>query len=559
MIENLPDNIEFIQLSRMNFGNIEANDDILLFDSICKTTSMLEFLNGTKSIVLGEKGTGKTALFRLLKEDKIKFDQTNGFKNLIIPIEDNFEYKNIKAKLAAIIGVNGGDEHFKYQIIWELYLYKKIVDKIKIIELPLTENLKNSIKLCNDLLNSSTIDTFIKSKKTFGVKLYDASTTILPDFYFSTEPVLSKENTKEDAIDKLEVDLDLFKKEVNEILKENNYKLIILIDRLDEFISKSVLETQIEMLEALVATEREFGRYSNIDLKIFLRDDLFKQLKFEGIGFDKVITKKIDLIWTPEKIREFIAKRLRTNYINIFNLSTFKIFLNNESLEIDTSVDTIDYVKPIFYVRWYRIILKKINKKHYEQKFPRKVNLNDNISKEIILTFFPRYVDCHNAEGRITEIDIFDFFGTMFNLGTGNTIPRLILIFLDKLMSIAKNYYQNNFDKLPISATPEGCFEIFKKGFFEKAYDEFKSEIYINYAKLNPEFEQTIMLFKEKIGNKYSLKPRELKNMLGFKNDDEIIHFCNYLLHIGMLHRTNNTNIITDMKFELPLMFRNVK
>jgi ABC-type molybdenum transport system ATPase subunit/photorepair protein PhrA len=78
MIENLPKEITSKNLHSFNFGNIEANNDELLFESVCKTSSIIDFLTGKKNIVLGEKGTGKTALFRLLKEEKLRFKNNHG-------------------------------------------------------------------------------------------------------------------------------------------------------------------------------------------------------------------------------------------------------------------------------------------------------------------------------------------------------------------------------------------------------------------------------------------------------------------------------------------------
>jgi DNA polymerase III delta prime subunit len=559
MIENLPKEITLIELQRFNFGNIEANDDQLLFDSVCKTAAITEFLNNEKNIVLGEKGTGKTALFRLLKEDKLKFSQNGECKNIIIPIEDNFQYKNIKEKILQQITSNNSDSSFCYQVVWELFLFQKVLTKIEKSDLPLSPTLRKALELCNKFFNRSQFQDSLGTKRTFGIKLYDTPSFILPDLYFTSEPIATENNTKTDSFEKLEIDLDLYKNEINQTLIQNGYKVIIVIDRLDEFVSKALQATQLEMLEALIAVEREYGRLSNLELKFFLRDDLFKQLSFEGIGYDKVISKKIDLKWTPEKIREFIAKRIYANYRNIFKLSTLYLSVDHETLEIDTSIDTDNYVRPHIFVRGYRRLLKWINPKHYAQKFPRQVNLNDSLNKQIILSIFPRYVDYKTEDGKIIEMDIFDYFSENFNLGTGNSIPRLLLIFLDKVFSVAKNYYSENSDQAPIKQTEHQCFEIFKNGFFDKAYTEFKHDIYINFAKLNPEFERTIMLFKEKIGNRYSFRAKELKGLLNIKDDLQIFHFCEYLLHIGFLQRTNTSTSIEEMKFEIPTIFRNIR
>lgn len=561
MIINLPKKITLQDLQKFDFGNIEANNDDLLFDSICKTSSIIEFQNGKKNIVLGEKGTGKTALFRLLKEQKLSFNQKHGYNNVIIPIEDNFQYKNIKGKVLRLIQTDIEEVDFKYQIVWELFLFYRCLEKLKSLNQELPSSLKDAIKLTENIFSKNGIDDFLKSKKTIGIKLYDTPTNILPDFYLSSEPLAEKldTNLKERSVEKLEIDIDFYKSELNQFLIQQNLNFIVLIDRLDEFVSRNSIEIQINMLEALISVEREYSNYSNIELKVFLRDDLFKQLSFDGIGYDKVISKKVDLNWEANKIIEFIAKRLCNNFKNVFKLEHIKFSIANESLELDTSIDTENFVKPKIYVRLYRKIMKKLKPRQYALKHPRKINLNDNLNKEIILSIFPKHVGYVNGDGKIQEIEIFDFFSQKFNLGTGNTIPRLILIFLQKLMTITRNYYMDNIDQMPINQSDNKCFEIIKKGFFVDAYKEFREEIYLNFSKLNPEFEQKILLLRERIGNRYSFSAKDLKGLLDFKEDPELFHFCNYLLHIGLLKRTNKTTTIENMKFILPEMFRNLK
>ncbi|WP_298368663.1 hypothetical protein [uncultured Lutibacter sp.] len=557
MIENLPKEITLENLYKFNFGDIEANNDELLFHSVCKTSSIIDFLTGKKNIVLGEKGTGKTALFRLLKEEKLKFQNHHGYKNLIIPIDDNFQYKNLKGKILKLIQTESDEDVFKYQIVWELFLFFKMTQRLEKLDIPLTQPIKESIKLTKSIFGKNELDTFLKTKKTFGIKLYDTATSIMPDVYFTTEPVIQEENIKEKFTDKLEIDLDYYKQEINTFLIDNNLNIVILIDRLDEFVSRSCINTQKELLEALIAVEREYRNYSNIELKLFLRDDLFHQLSFDGIGYDKVISKKIDLKWTPENIREFIAKRIIYNIKNIFNLEHIMISVAQENIEIDTSLETDNYIKPAFYVRCYRMAMRKINKAHYEQKFPRKVNLDDNLNKQIIQTFLPKHVSFKNGNGQIEKIEIFDYFSGNFNLGTGNSIPRMVLIFLDKIFNVISDYYLKNRDELPVKKSDTHCFELVKEGFFLKAYESFKQDIYINFSKLNTDFESEILLFKEKMGNRYTFRAKELKNFLSIKDDLELIHFCNYMTHIGIFKRVNSSTSINNMKFELPIMFRN--
>jgi len=560
MILNLPKEISFLDLQKFNFGDVEANNDDLLIDSVCRTNAIIEFLRGKKNIVLGEKGTGKTAIFRLLREGKLSFNAKNGFTNLLIPIADNFQYKNIKDKVLKLVSTETQDESFKYQVVWELFIFFKIIQKVQSTNLQLTSILKEAKNLLDNIFSSNGLESFLKNKQTLGIKLYDTPTSILPDFYFISEPIVQAKEIKESSVGKLEIDLDKYKTEINKFLIQNELNVIILIDRLDEFVSQSIVEIQLKLLQALISVEREYETLSNIEIKFFLRDDLFKQLSFENIGgYDKVISKKIDLSWSAENIREFIAKRIYSNYKQVFNISSLKVVVDTKSLEIDTSLDNQQKRKLSLWNRIKKHFLKKFNPIEYEQKFPRKTNLDDDINKQLIATLFPDHVCFKNEEGKVETISLSEFFANNFNLGTKNSIPRLILLFLEKLISVTTDYYLRNSDQVPIKQNEKNRFELINEGFFEQAYTTFKKEIFTNFSKLNPDFERKMGLFKEKIGNRYSFRAKELKSLLGFIDDDELYHFCNYMLHIGVFERTNSSTTIENMKFELPLIFRNIK
>lgn len=232
MIINLPEKITLEDLQKFEFGNIEANDDDLLFDSVCKTASIIEFQNGKKNIVLGEKGTGKTAIFRLLKEKKIAFKDNHGYKNIIISIDDNFQYKNIKGKVLKLIQTDVEEIDFKYQVVWELFLFYRCLEKLKSLNISLPSSLIDAIRLTSNIFSKNGIDDFLKSKKTIGIKLYDTATNILPDLYFTSEPISESldVNLKEKSVEKLEIDIDFYKSELNQFLIEQNLNFVVLID-----------------------------------------------------------------------------------------------------------------------------------------------------------------------------------------------------------------------------------------------------------------------------------------------------------------------------------------
>lgn len=80
MISNLPSNVAIEKFQCFDFGSAEASEDELLEECPCVIKPIREFLSGKKDIVIGERGSGKSALFRLLAKEAI-FLTTNKTKN----------------------------------------------------------------------------------------------------------------------------------------------------------------------------------------------------------------------------------------------------------------------------------------------------------------------------------------------------------------------------------------------------------------------------------------------------------------------------------------------
>jgi hypothetical protein len=55
----------------------------------------------------------------------------------------------------------------------------------------------------------------------------------MPDLYLTAEGKTEEDNSKSKSLEQLEINLDLFKSEINKLLSDNKLRLIILIDRLD--------------------------------------------------------------------------------------------------------------------------------------------------------------------------------------------------------------------------------------------------------------------------------------------------------------------------------------
>ncbi|MGJ0514437.1 MAG: hypothetical protein ACR65O_01660 [Methylomicrobium sp.] len=91
MIINLPKQFILQWLDNFDFGQPDAKEDALLSKCLCFIPAFDEFLRGNKDIVLGERGTGKSALFRLIKDKEYKFQPSRNVnkdsykKQILVP------------------------------------------------------------------------------------------------------------------------------------------------------------------------------------------------------------------------------------------------------------------------------------------------------------------------------------------------------------------------------------------------------------------------------------------------------------------------------------------
>ena len=78
MITDLPAQFDVAKLDEFSFGDPDGAHDRLIKEQlcVCRIRPLLEFLRDRKGILVGDKGTGKTCVFELLKEGTLRFKIT---------------------------------------------------------------------------------------------------------------------------------------------------------------------------------------------------------------------------------------------------------------------------------------------------------------------------------------------------------------------------------------------------------------------------------------------------------------------------------------------------
>jgi cellulose biosynthesis protein BcsQ len=235
---------------------------------------MKQFFDPQKFLVQGYKGTGKTYLYKALGDKTIskkirEWANPSGKQNdcifiNILPVsnsEEGFPFKNLSYSKIE-------EPEYYFNCFWQIHTWNSI------------------------LLNPE----FATIRESSSLKEY-------------VLPIAGNESVKrfEDLIDKgidtlVEIERDM--KSINRFLVENNKTLFVLYDRLDTCINPLNWKKAVSPLISFWWDNYE--SFSNINPKIFIRTDLFKQI--EGTNTDRLSNNIIRIEWSIGEVFGYFFK-----------------------------------------------------------------------------------------------------------------------------------------------------------------------------------------------------------------------------------------------------------
>ena len=104
------------------FGNDRAQEDVNLRYYFIKTRQYDEIKSGAKELVLGRKGSGKSALFSILKREA----NDNGQIPISIAF-DGEDFVHIENSIKKKVTVFDVDDDFKYSLAWRDFLISELL------------------------------------------------------------------------------------------------------------------------------------------------------------------------------------------------------------------------------------------------------------------------------------------------------------------------------------------------------------------------------------------------------------------------------------------------
>jgi hypothetical protein len=295
-------------LRNLSFGSRVAEEEAeKLKHYFVKTDIWYQLLAGNIDIVYGPKGSGKSALYSLLtSNDDGLFDQ-----GVLLTAAENprgaTAFRGITADPPA--------SELEFVGLWKLYISALLHDvlaeydiknahAVKLGEILRSEGLaKGSLNL-GQLLSRA----FLYIKQHFRPGAVETTVTIDPITQMPTVggKIIFSPLDKSSSIDPILVDslLEL----ANSALIESGFKVWILLDRLDIAFSEHE-DLESNALRALFRVYLDLMSYEHIQIKIFLRTDIWSRITSEGFREASHITKHLTIKWSDSALLNLIIKR----------------------------------------------------------------------------------------------------------------------------------------------------------------------------------------------------------------------------------------------------------
>jgi hypothetical protein len=330
-------------LQSLDLGSTSAENEMRTLESYyLKTDQFLKSLRGEANIVVGRKGSGKSAIFLQVRDR-----ERNKKDNVVLDLKPD-GYKLIKFKELILSFLEEGTFQHTIMAFWEYVLLLEIC--YKILEKDREQHkrdhtLYGPYRALADLYRAEGYETEGDFSERMSFLMEKISTEYRSKHGNETSVRLSASRLTEMLYCHDVRDLS---KQVIEYMRHKDF-CWLLFDNIDKGWPTSGLQHEDlliirGLIDATKKIERQFGKSNvNVNTIVFLRNDVYELLVQETS--DRGKEAKVLLDWTdPDLLRELVRLRIVTNDINgenMFNSLWTKIFISHYAGE-DSSQYLID-------------------------------------------------------------------------------------------------------------------------------------------------------------------------------------------------------------------------
>jgi hypothetical protein len=300
-------------LRELELGSSVAEFDNQLENYFVETQPFRELVSGRKDIVAGDKGTGKTAIFRILHK---RYPQIAAIRNVVVIPAFNPSGSPIFQRLTD----HGPLEEGEYNAFWKAFILALVGNWVlkynsssRHASLRQLDQLLKGLDLRSE--NDAPQPVFSKIIDKIGHLFrwksaemgfqsnVDGSFTFTPKVEFGGE---ERQRTNDVSV---ETALRLLDRCLSDVKKT----AWVAIDRLDEAF-QGYPDIEIPALRALFRSYLDLTEFEHIRLKLFVRRDLFSRIVAGGfVNLTHVNAMKIDVIWDEDDLLSLLCRRIRQN------------------------------------------------------------------------------------------------------------------------------------------------------------------------------------------------------------------------------------------------------
>jgi hypothetical protein len=301
-----------VDISRLHFGSEEAERDKALQLSFMPPPSVKSILSGDKSIILGERGSGKSAIFRAIRDpDLFRSGRTD--KNYPVPASDThvIPAEDPSAFISTVVEPGASDSSAeRFKAAWLLYVSALLAPWIRAQAMVGKEVYKDAWSVLRSV----------------GWQGRDTAKPRWPERlrHWASETVFSKVNkvafgpvTIEPKFDgggqsfsRKPLDLASYLDRCDTLFQRNGQRVIVIVDRIDE-IAKYDRKQQERLVQGLMMAESYLAQKSALTLVVLLRTDLFELYDIQEKN--KFISRTVRLEWEINQLLQIMMRRLFAN------------------------------------------------------------------------------------------------------------------------------------------------------------------------------------------------------------------------------------------------------
>jgi hypothetical protein len=306
-----------IDPANLEFGDEAAERDSLLNATFMAPRDLRAVFIGKKTIVLGDRGSGKSAIFNAIQNREAAwmvdsasvFGDLTDSRRVITALAQNPSDFVQQMKTAETSTLSA--EWFK--AIWLLYAASLGARAMEETKQSVQTLHKSFFKDSRALLRRVGWMDSIKRQGQWSLAL-SAALSFLPDKItlklgpITVEPTLTQlgKTLREGKA----LRIDEFLDDLNRVLQAINGRFLIVIDQIDELF-KYERDKQEALVRGLFLAESFISLKPNIRLAILLRTDLFEVYDIQEKN--KFVSRTMRLEWNREALRSLMVQRLFSN------------------------------------------------------------------------------------------------------------------------------------------------------------------------------------------------------------------------------------------------------